>query len=138
MINSRNFNTLLFVGLVAGGVLALTGLAVFPPVAIVGVVAVLGTAVAATVLHARASGKWALMWLVLCFGLVWATATAVAWNVWGVEFNLADSDKAIPTALSLTMRASVVLGCVGFVGFVISSVLGIRGARRSAVRAIGV
>lgn len=134
VINLRNLNTLLLAGLLVGGAVGLIGLALFLPAALIGALTVVGTVILVAILQARVSGRWALVWLVLASGLVWFIASGIAWTVWGVEFDLADTNQAIPTAVSLTMRLTVVIGGIGFVGFVVFGALGIRRARRLAVR----
>ncbi|WP_375399751.1 hypothetical protein [uncultured Amnibacterium sp.] len=129
-LSRRSVKALIVYGLVGGWVLIVLGVALVPPVAVLGVAAVITSILVIEIDQARVSRRWGLLVTTATSFLLWIAAIVVAGVAWGRAFDLADADQAVPAALGITVKIALVIGVPAFVVLVVSGVRALVRARR--------
>lgn len=120
----------------AGSVLLFVLGSAVSALSMVGLLGLGATWTATAVLRARQSDRpvWAVR-VVIGAWVVWAAEFITVWVVWGIGYNLTDSGRTVPQALSLTMLLSAVIGLVAFVVMVAVGLYCLLAGRRDVRRA---
>ncbi|PPF51874.1 hypothetical protein [Rathayibacter rathayi] len=117
------------VGAGVGAVSLLAG-AVFVPLLILAVVAVIASAIVAAVLSGRPPHRWAGTWVAGVASVVWVFSAIYAVDIWGQAFDLSDAGQPVPVSLSIAMTAAFAASVAGFLTVAASAVISLLRARR--------
>ncbi|WP_434181412.1 hypothetical protein RI685_16415 (plasmid) [Clavibacter michiganensis] len=106
--------------------------AVFPPLALVGALAVLVGGMGLTSMYSRSVNHWSWAVTAGVLALVFLVSAVTAWELWGVAFDLSDSSADVPVALKVALGGSYIGVLLGLVGFVaVAAVSAVRANRHA-------
>ena len=100
-----------------------------------GALAALGfqaTVIASSALWARATGRWLLVWCAGAAAVLWNIATIAWWWLWGIAFDYADANNAVPFTLNAWSGVILLAGILSFAGLGLVAILLWFHARRTA------
>ncbi len=91
-----------------------------------GALAALGfqaTVIASSALWARATGRRLLSWCAGAAAVLWNVATVAWWWLWGIAFDYADVNSAVPFAVDVWSAVALVVGILSFAGLGLVAIL---------------
>ncbi len=95
----------------------------FVPVVALAALGFQGSVVASSVLWAHATGRWLLSWCAGAAAVLWNVATVAWWWLWGIAFDYADVNSAVPFAVDVWSAVALVVGILSFAGFGLVAIL---------------
>jgi hypothetical protein len=115
-----------------GGPGGMVAAAVFPPLAVVGILSVLIGGLGLTWMYSRSVDRWSWVVMAGVLALVFLSASVLAWDLWGTVFDLSDRGSTVPGAVKAALGGSSLTALLGLVLFVVIAVVVAVRAKRHA------
>ncbi|MES2094188.1 MAG: hypothetical protein V4531_10300 [Actinomycetota bacterium] len=114
----RDVRRTLSIGVGVTILLTLAG-ALFLPALALAALGFIGVVVAAAVVLARGTSRWAYVWAAAITGALWLAATVAYWALWSAAFDFADANKAVPASIQSASNTALIAGVVAFVALIV-------------------
>lgn len=115
-----------------GGPACLVLAVLFPPFALVGLLAVLVGGLGLTLTYSKSVNRWSWIVVASVTAAVFVAGSVVAWDLWGTAFDLSDRGAAVPGALTVTLGGASLASVLGMVAFLtVTIAAAVRAKRRT-------